>query len=59
MRINIETKGKRITDKDIRALYIILNGLNTGSERMKKAHLEFFADRLGYKLVKKDGQKHL
>lgn len=37
MRINIETKGKRVADKDIRALYIILNGLNTGSERMKKA----------------------
>lgn len=54
MRINIETKGKRITDKDVRALYIILNGLNTGSERMKKAHIEYFAQRLGYKLVKKD-----
>ena len=58
MRINIETKGKRITDKDIRALYIILNGLNTGGERMKKAHLEFFADKLGYKLVKKEGESN-
>lgn len=56
MRINIETKGKRVTDKDIRALYIILNGLNTGSDRMKKAHLEFFADKLGYKLIPKDEQ---
>ena len=59
MKINIETKGKRITDKDVRALYIILNGLNTGSERMKKAHLEYFADRFGYKLVKKENQKDL
>jgi len=56
MRINIKTKGKRITDKDVRALYIILNGLNTGSENMKKAHLEYFADKLGYKLVKKEGK---
>ena len=54
MRINIKTNGKRITDKDVRALYIILNGLNTGSERMKKAHLDFFADKLGYKLVPKN-----
>lgn len=54
MQINIKTKGKRITDKDVRALYIILNGLNTGSEKMKKAHLDFFADRLGYKLIPKN-----
>ena len=54
MRINIETKGKRITDKDVRALYIILNGLNTGSKRMEKAHLDYFADILGYKLVPKN-----
>lgn len=56
MIISIKTNGKRIADKDIRALYIILNGLNTGSERMKKAHLEYFADRLGYKLVPKQAK---
>ncbi len=53
MRIEINTKGK-ITDKDMRALYEIADALNNSTPRMKVANLQYFADRLGYKLVKKE-----
>lgn len=54
MRIEIKTKG-RCTDKDIRALYQLVYALDYQSTpRMRVANLAFVADRLGYKLVKKD-----
>jgi len=53
MRIEIKTTGKPIKNKDIRALYIILYALDNSSPHMKVANLQYFADRLGYKLVKK------
>jgi len=51
MRIEIKTKGK-VTDSDIRALYIIVYGLNNSTQKMKVANLQYVADKLGYKLVK-------
>ena len=53
MRIQIDTHGKPITDKDVRALYIILYALDNSTPRMKEANLQYIADRLGYKLVRK------
>jgi len=52
MRIEIKT-GKRITDRDIRALYLLAYALQTSSRRMKVANLQYIADRMGYKLVQK------
>ena len=53
MRIEINTNGKLVTDKDVRALYMILNALNNSSPHMKLENLRFFADKLGYDLVQK------
>jgi len=53
MRIEIKTNGKPVTDRDVRALYMILNALNNSSPHMKLVNLQFFADKLGYKLVPK------
>jgi hypothetical protein len=53
MRIEINTNGKPITDKDVRVLYQIADALNNSTARMKVANLAYFADRLGYKLIKK------
>jgi hypothetical protein len=56
MRIEIKTKGK-VTDPDIRALYMIVHALDNSTSRMKVANLQYVADKLGYKLVKKaDGE---
>ena len=55
MRIEIKTKGKRITDRDVRALYMILNALNNSSSHMKVENLRFFAEKLGYEIVPKRG----
>jgi hypothetical protein len=53
MRITIRTQ-KRVTDKDIRALYVLVWALNnSSSERMQAANLQYVADRIGYKLIKK------
>jgi len=52
MRIEINT-SKPVTDKDIRALHMIYHALGNSTERMKVANLQFFADKLGYKLVPK------
>ena len=50
MRIEIKTKGK-VTNPDIRALYLLIYALDYQSTpRMRKANLQFVADRMGYKL---------
>ena len=54
MRINIKTNGKRITDVDIRCLFLLAYALDKSSPRMVEANLRFVADKFGYKLVKKD-----
>jgi len=51
MRIEIKTKGK-VSDPDIRALYMIVHALDNSTPRMKVANLQCVADKLGYKLVK-------
>jgi hypothetical protein len=51
MRIEIKTKG-RVTNPDIRALYILVYALDKSTPRMKIANLQYIADRLGYKLIK-------
>ena len=53
MRIEINTKGKPVSDKDVRALYIIAHALDNSTNRMKVENIRFFVDRLGYLLVKK------
>ena len=53
MRIEIDTNKKPITDKDIRALYLLLYALDNSTPRMKIYNLAYVADRLGFKLVKK------
>lgn len=52
MRIQIRT-NKPIKDKDILALYMISAALEPCSTRMKIATLQFFADKLGMRIVNK------
>jgi len=52
MRVNIITKGK-VKDKDIRALYLLQHALDASTPRMKIVNLSFIADKMGYKLAKK------
>lgn len=54
MRIEIKTGKKPVKDKDIRALYLISHALDNSTERMKYHNLNFFVDKLGYKLVPKN-----
>lgn len=58
MRVEIKTKGKPITDKDVRALYIIGYGLNESSSDMKLENLKFFVDKMGYNLTRKEIVRH-
>lgn len=53
MRLQINTNGAPIKDKDIRALYIIHAAFSMCQERMIIPTLQFFADRYGYKLAPK------
>jgi hypothetical protein len=52
MRIEINTNGKKVTDPDIKALYVLVYALDNSTPKMKVANLQYVADRLGYKLVK-------
>lgn len=52
---DVKTKG-RVTDPDVRALYVIVAALDQSTPRMKKANLAFVADRLGYELAPKKGR---
>jgi hypothetical protein len=53
MRITIKTP-MRVSDRDVRALYILIYALDSSSsERMKSANLQYVADRMGYKVVPK------
>lgn len=52
MRINIKT-AKKVTDKDLKALYIIKHALEISSKGMILPTLEYFADKYGFKIVKK------
>lgn len=52
MRINIKTK-KPIKDRDLKAMYIIQHALSFVSLNMKVATLQYFADKLGQKVVPK------
>lgn len=55
MRINIDTGGKIISDRDVRSLYLLVFAIeNMSSKRMRYANLAFTADRLGYKLIPKE-----
>lgn len=49
MRINIKIKGKKIKDRDIKALYIIRYALESIEPRMIKPTLDFFNNRHGNK----------
>lgn len=51
MRVEIKTKGK-VTDPDIRTLYMIVHALDNSSPKMRIANLQFVAERMGFKLVK-------
>jgi hypothetical protein len=53
MRIDIKTKGARLVDKDIRALYLLIYALDNSTPKMKTHNLAYVADRNGFKLVKK------
>ena len=53
MKITIKT-GARVTDSDIRALYLLVYAMQTSSDRMKEYNLRYVAERFGYKLVKED-----
>ena len=50
MRIEIKTNG-RVTDRDLRALYLLVAALDQSTPQMKVANLEYVANKLGYKLV--------
>lgn len=52
MRINIPI-GHAVRDNHIRALYIINFALGLCLERMIVPTLEFFADKYGYRLIRK------
>ena len=54
MRIDINTKGKKIKDQDVRALVILLFGMDKTTPKMIKANLQYIADKYGYKIVPKD-----
>lgn len=41
MRIEIKTNGKPVRDKDIRALYALDYALQTSTDKMLKANLEW------------------
>ena len=56
MRITIKTP-KRITDKDIKALYLLVYAMDNSTPQMKKANLEYIADRMGYYLRSKKWTK--
>jgi hypothetical protein len=53
MRIEINTNGKPVTDKDVRAIYEIAHALDNSTPRMKLVNLRFFVDKLGYILIPK------
>lgn len=57
MRINIKTK-KPLKDKEIKALYIISYAIGLISKDMVKPTLEFFADKIGYRLINKINYPH-
>ena len=56
MRITIKTpKGRKVGDRDIKALYLLVYALdNQSTPAMKEANLRYIADRLGYDLIKRD-----
>jgi len=41
MRINIKTSGKKIKEPDIRAMYVLSEGIKMSSNRMLRANLKF------------------
>jgi len=53
MTITIKTP-KRITDKDIKALYLLVYAMDNSTPKMKIANLQYIADRMGYSLIKKE-----
>lgn len=53
MRINIPTKGKRITDKDVRAIFILDYAMQISTDRMLKANLEYAISKWHKKIAGK------
>jgi len=53
VRININTNGK-VKDTDIRALYLLVYAIDNSTPRMKTHNLTYLADRMGFKIVKKE-----
>lgn len=53
MKITIKTP-KRIKDKDIKSLYLLIYAIDNSTPRMKVANLQYVADRMGYTLIKKE-----
>jgi hypothetical protein len=52
MRITIKTNGP-VSDKDIRALYLLMYALDNSTPGMKIANLQYIVDRMGYELIPK------
>lgn len=52
MRVEIKTKGK-VKDKEIRAVYILNEGLKQSSDRMRVANLNFVLGKYGLTVTPK------
>lgn len=52
MRVNIKTSSP-VKDKDIKAMYIMNEGVMMSTDRMREINLKLIADKYGYHLVKK------
>ena len=51
MRVEIKTNGP-VKDKDIKALYILNEGIKTSTPRMIEANLKFVAEKYGFQIIK-------